>query len=353
MAQNDGKGQPPAPGGTAAPTAAGTPQSGEIYAPPSPEAPDPPAGPSAAEALPTTEGAPGTAGPGAADPSVAEALPATDGAPGAAGPGAGEQTPPGAATENETERLRREVREAEQALRTKKEALESHEAQAAAKEAAAAKVRDYAAEVAALQARERGLRQYQAAETSYLETMLPAPVRAAIAKVDEAPRRKTDDLRVKIEQDERDAADARRDLAEARAEAAAAKQASEALKRPGASIKERLSAADAIRADAKKASDSGNYALAYWLVRESGKLDQAMEADPKIIAPEALSAAIAAAAARQTQADKAVEDLENRAKTLDDSLQKDRAALATLQRAVEATILTELAKLNPPSAEAA
>jgi hypothetical protein len=86
---------------------------------------------------------------------------------------------------------------------------------------------------------------------------------------------------------------------------------------------------------------------------EGGKLDQAIEAEPHIIAPDALATAISAAAAEQAEADQAVADLESRVVELDASLQQDRTELAKLQRTVDARILADLAKLNPPSAEAA
>lgn len=317
MAQDDRKGQPPVTRGKSpAPTAPDTPASREMNAPPPPEAPDAPA----------------------------DAPPASKGAPGA---------PAGAGKEDETDRLRREVREAKQALDAMEEALARHEAQRQADEAAAKMVSDYTAEVQALKTHEKGLLQYQAAETSFLKEILPGPARTAIAGVAKAPRKAIDDLRAKIEQGDRDAGEARRDLAEARAAAAAAAQTAAALKRPAASIKDRLKGADAVGSDAKKASDAGNYALAYWLVMEGGKLEQAIEADPPIIAPGALAAAIKTAAAGQAEADKAVEELESRVEALDASLQEDRAQLATLERTIDATILSDLAKLNPPSVEAA
>lgn len=324
MAQDDRRRQPPSTRGQSpAPTAPDTPASHEMNAPPLPEAPDAP-----------------------------DASPPAD-APAAAPAPAAAESETGTGTETETERLRREVREAQQSLEAKEEALARHEAQRQAEEATATMVNDYAAEVPALNAHTRGLRQYQTAETSFLEEILPAQTRADIADVDKAPRKEIDDLRAKIDKEEGDAAKARRDLADARATAAAARERSEALKRPAASIKDRLKGADAVRSDAKKASDLGNYALAYWLVMEGGKLDQAIEAEPEIIAPAALSAAIATAADEQAKADKAVEELESQVAALDTSLQEDRTRLATLERTVDATILAALAKLNPPSAEAA
>ncbi len=336
MAQDDRKGKPPVtPGKSPAPTAPDTPASHAINAPPPPEAQD------AAEAPPTPEPTVEEAGAGG------QAM-AGDGT---SDPGSGEEGD--VQPETETERLLREVEEAKQALAAKKETLARHEAQSKADEAAAAMVSGYAAEVPALKAHEQGLQQYQAAAKSFLNAILPGPTRDAIADVHKAPRKAIDDLRTGIDRQEGEAADARRDLADARAAAAAAKEKADALERPAASIKDRLKEADAVRSDAKKASAAGNYALAYWLIMDGGKLDKSIEGDPEIIAPDTLAAAIKKAAADQAQADKAVADLESRVEALDASLQKDKTQLATLQRTLDATILTALAKLNPPSAEAA
>jgi hypothetical protein len=341
MAQDDSKGQPASTRGKSpAPSAPGSPDTRGMNAPPPPEAPE-------------TESEPEPAD-GGTEPDAIDAGDAPDdgGSSGDADGGSSGDADGGSASGTSESELLSRIEEAEKDLEAMKADLARAEERRKADEAATAMVNDYKAELPALEALEAGLRQYQTAETRYLETVLPASAVAAIKEVDKVPRKNIDDLRVKVENGERDAAEARRDLTEARAEADAAKQRSEALKRPAASIRDRLKGADAVRAEAKKASDSGHYALAYWLVREGGKLDQAM-AGPAKTRPEDLAAEIRKAAAEQATAEEAVEALENRVKELDASLQEDRTKLATSQRTVDVTILTELAKLNPPSVEAA
>lgn len=321
MVQDDRKGQPPSTRGRSrAQNAPDTPDTRGVKAPPPPEAP---------EASDTAAGAP-RAGDGITS---AEA---------------GEQP-----EEGESQRLRREIDEARQALKSKEAELARVEAQRQADEAAAKMVSDYSAEVPALKASEQELRQYQTAETSFLNEVLPPAARAAIAEVHKAPEQEIAGLRARIEQEERDAAEARRALGEARQAAAEAKDKAEALKRPAASIRDRIKGADAVRAEAMKARDAGHYALAYWLVMSGGRLERAIAAEPAIIPPKELGAAIKAAAAGQDEADERVATLTKQAETIDAALQKDRTRLAELQRSLDATVLAALSKLNPQTAAAA
>jgi hypothetical protein len=315
MAQNNRKGQSSStPGRSPAPTAPDTPGTRDVNAPPPPEAPEAPETP-------------------------ADAPPAK--------PAAGGQP------ESESKRLRREIEKARQALEAKEAELARVEAQRQVDEAAAKMVSDYSAEVTALTASERDLRQYQKAETSFLNEVLPDATRDAIAKVHKGPEQKIASLLAQIGQKERDAAEARRALGEARQTAAEAKDNAEALKSPAASIRDRIKRADAVRAEAMKASDAGRYALAYWLVMPGGRLEQAIAAKPAIIPPDDLGAAIKAAAASQKEADERVATLTKNAETIEAALQKDRTLLAERQRSLDATVLAELSKLNLQTAAAA
>ncbi|MDB5669993.1 MAG: hypothetical protein JWO25_952 [Alphaproteobacteria bacterium] len=334
MAQDDRKGQPPPTGGPSpAPTAPDTPGTREINAPPPPEAPqasEPAATESPEQPAATADG--GT--------EASASQPATDGA-------------AGAPVESESDRLRREIEEARQALAAKEAELARVETQRQADEAAAKMVSDYSAEVPALKASEAELRQYQSAEISFLNEILPTATRARIAEVHKGPEQEIADIGARVEQEEREAAETRQALGDARQAATEAKDKADALKRPAASIRDRIKRADAIRADAMKASDAGRYALAYWLVMPGGRLEQAITAEPAIILGEDLDAAIKAAAAGQKDADDRVAKLTAQASTIDAALQKDRTRLAELQRSLDATVLAELSKLNPQTAAAA
>ena len=328
MPQDDRKGQPPSTRGRSpAPSAPDTPETRDMNAPPPSEAPEAPGAPASDPQAP-----PGTAMAG-------------DGSTGA---DAGEQP-----EESESDRLRREIGEARHALEAKEAELARVEEQRRADEAAAKMVADYSAEVPALKASERDLRQYQVAETSFLNEVLPAATRAAIAEVHEGPEREIAGLRAQIEREAQDAAEARRALGEARQAAVEAKDRAEALKRPAASIRDRIKRADAVRAEATKASDAGRYALAYWLVMPGGKLEQAIAGEPAIIPPEDMGAAIKAAATGQNEADERVATLTKQVETIEAALQKNRTRLAELQRSLDATVLAELSKLNPQTAAAA
>ncbi|HMJ94109.1 MAG TPA: hypothetical protein VK472_08425 [Allosphingosinicella sp.] len=331
MPQDDRKGQPPSTRGKSpVPSAPDIPDARDANAPPPPEAPE--TAPSAPETEPTPEPDDAMAGDGTVD--AGEEL---------------EQQP----EKNESQRLRGEI----DAARTALEAMEAELARAEAKEeedkAAAKMVSDYSAEVPALKASERELHRYRTAETSFLNEILPAAARTAIAEVHKKPEQDIAALLARIEEKERDAAEARMALGEARQDAAEAKDKAEALKRPAAAVRDRIKRADAVRVEATKAKDAGRYALAYSLVMPGGKLERAIAAEPAIIPPEELGGAIKAAAAAQKEADDRVAALTKEVETLEAALQKDRTGLAELQRGLDAKVLAELSKLNPQTAAAA
>jgi ATP-dependent Lon protease len=319
MAQDDRKGQPPATRGKSpAPSAPDTPDARNMIAPPPPEAPE-------TRSVPESE---------------------------AAG-GGGNVATGGGGGESDSDRLRREIADAEKAVEAKKAELARVEEQRKAEEATAKMVGDYAAEIASLTAAEDGLRQYRLAETSFLGKFLDAAAMQAVANVAAGPQQEIDTLAAKIDQDTQAAGDKKRALDAAKPAAAAAKASADALQRPGASIRDRLKAADAIRAEAKKASDDGNYALAYWLIMDGGRLDQKVKAEPRILPASELEAAARQAAAQQAEAEQKAAALQDELKALEASLQADQARLAGLKATFETRVRASLAALNPKSAEAA
>lgn len=322
MAQDDRKGKASEPGKAPAPTAPDTPDTREIQAPPPPEEPVVQPSP------PEPPAAPAEGGNRAA----------------AAGKGGGE---------SESDRLRREIGEAEKALDAKKAELAQAEERRKAEEATVKMVQDYAREIPALTAREDALRQYRLAQTSFLAKFLDAATMQKIANVAAAPQQEIDALTAKIDGDAQTAETKKGDLAAAKAAAAAAKAQAEALKRPAASIQNRLKAAEAIGSDAKKAADAGNYALAYWLIMDGGRLDESVQSEPRIMPASDFETALRQAAADQAQAEQNAAALESEVGALNASLQADRARLAALQARWEPTVGDSLAALNPKPAEAA
>jgi len=337
MAQDDRKGQPPSTRGRSpAPTAPDTPDTRDINPPPPPEEP---------EAEPAPEPVDAMAGDGTVDAGTGEEA---DGGNASAG-----ASPGSAGGKTESDRLRDEIAEAEKALEAKKAEFAHVEERRKAEEATAKMVADYAKEIPALTATEDGLRQYQLAETSFLSKFLDAGTMQNIADASAAQQRAIDDLEAKVGTKAKAVADKRAQLDAAKERAAAAKAKGEALKRPATSIRDRLKAADAVRTEAKKASDAGNYALAYWLIRDGGRLEEKIRAEPRVIPASQLEAAMRQSAADQAAAEREAAALEAEVKPLEVDLQADRAALAALKTSFEAKVRASLAQFNPKSAEAA
>jgi hypothetical protein len=383
MVQNDRKGQPPSTRGRSpAPSAPDTPDTRDINAPPPPEAPetrqeaepvDAVAGDGTVDAgeelesgenvMDAQEGGGGQEGAGGQEmvgggvtvggEEVTGGEEVAGGEEGVGGGGPGGANAGGAGGESESDRLRREIGETEKALEAKKAELARAEERRKAEEATAKMVADYAAEIPALTATEDGLRQYKLAQTSFLSKYLDAATMQKIADASAALQREIDELAAQIEADSETAAAKKAGLDAAKAKAAAAKAKAEALKRPGASIRDRLKAAEAIRAEADKASDAGNYALAYWLIMDGGRLDEKVRAEPRVIPKSELDAAVRQSAADQAAAEREVAALEGEVKALDAGLQADRAQLAALNAKFEAKVRDSLAQFNPKPAAAA
>ncbi|HLL31182.1 MAG TPA: hypothetical protein VK403_09325 [Allosphingosinicella sp.] len=343
MAQDDRKGQPPATRGKApAPATTDISSAPEIHAPPPPEPP--------------------VIQPTAADPPAAAAGEAGDGddASGAAGaaeagPDAGSGEPEGDedSPEDRTGDLEAEVEDAKQALKEKEAKLARHKEEVAAEQAAADLVKAYGAEVNALRLAEKDLEQYQEAETRFLSRFLDSEATEKIKAAATAAQAEIDRLAAKVSTDEADVAAKRKARDDAREEAAKARKRADSLKRPASSIRERLKAADAIRSQARKASDDAKYALAYWLVMPKGKLDEAIKAEPRILDPDKLRGHVKDARKAQQEAEQALTDREQALKEAEDKLRKDQAELADRRKKFDATVLKAVAALNPPIVKAA
>jgi hypothetical protein len=334
MAQDDPKGQPSSGRGKGgAPTASNTTDTHNLTAAPLPATPvhDPAGGDSAAPA---------------ATPPAANAA------------ASGETKPPdgggtGGGGETETQRLLREIADAKRALDAKQAEFDIAEKKRKEQEATTKLVEDYSKEVSDLRATREGLRQYQLAETSFLNRFLDATAMHNIANASAGPAKEIADLKAKIDADTQAATAEKAKLDSAKQHAADAKAKAEALKRPAASIRDSLKAADAVRAEAKKASDAGNYALAYWLIMDGGRLDDLLNKGPQIIAPADLAAATAQSAAEQSKAEAELNALLGRIKALDAGIQADTAQLAALIAKQDSKVRESLAQFNPKSAAAA
>jgi hypothetical protein len=329
MAQDDRKGQPPVSRGKAPQAAASDgPSPRDINAPPPPEAP----------ATQPTDAAPPAAAPAGTSP------PAAAGATGDRHDG-----PPGDATGD----LEAAVEAARKALKEKEDALARYKEQREADKAAAKLVEDYAAEEDALNLASRDLEKYQVAEIGFLGRFLDAAAMAGVADAAKDAQAEIDALAAAIAADEAEAAAKRKARDAAKDAAAEAKRKADALKRPAASIRDRLKTAETIRAEASKASDDGKYSLAYWIVMPGGRLDQAIKGEPRILAHDDLRKAVDASRKAQGDAEQALALRETELKAAEDRLRDAQVRLVELRRKFDATVLANIAKLNPAVVKAA
>lgn len=355
MPQDDKKGPSSTRGKSPAPTAPDTPDTRAMHAPASPEPPETEQEAEPVEAMEgdgTADADAGEEADSGGEADSGEEADSDEGPGDAGGGGAGADTG-GAGGKSEPDRLRDEIAAAEKALEAKKAALARAEERHKAEEATAQIVADYKKEIPALTAIEDGLKQTRLAEISFLGKFLDEATIGKIEAASAAPQREIDDLAATIEAGSQAAAGKKAELEAAKAKTADAKAKAEALKRPAASIRDRLKAADAIRAEAHKASDAGNYALAYWLIMAGGRLDEKMKAEPRIIPASDLDAAVRQAASDQAKAEQDAARLEGEIKALEAGLQADRAKLAALNANREARVRDSITKLNPKSAKAA
>jgi hypothetical protein len=342
MAKDDRKGQPPSTRGRSpAPTAPDTPDMRDINAPPPPEGP----------VTQPTDSSPPEAGQDEA-PDGNEESEAGDIAPaslaGSDEAGGGEDPP-----KDETKVLKTAVEVAKKALKEKEDALARYQERQMVDAAEAKLVTDYEAEAEALKLANEDLEDYREAEISFLSRFLTHETMKKIADAAKTAKAKIDAKTDEIEDDKATAAAARTARDHAKETAAKARATADALKRPAGSIRDRLKAADAIRSEAKKASDDGKYALAYWLVRPGGKLDQAIKADPPIFDPDDLRKEVKKARKAQEDADRALADREQELKAAEDKLREKQIQLVDLQKNFDATVLENVAALNPTIVKAA
>jgi hypothetical protein len=334
MAQDDRKGHRPGSSGKAADSlATDAPSTRDINAEPAPERP----------ATQPTDARPPAA--------------AADGNKGSKAAGAAPKTPEQDSDENppgdETDDLEEAVEAAKKALKEKEEELARYKEQREADKAAAKLVDDYAAEEDALKLANHDFEQYQLAETSFLSQFLDSATMTKISEAAKTAQAEIDALAAKIGGQEATAAAKRKARDAARDKAAEARRKAEALQRPAASIRDRLKAADAIRSEAKKASDDGKYALAYWLVMPDGKLDQAIKGEPRILDHDDLRKQVKTAHKAQEDAEQALAKREEELKKAEDVLRDEQVRLVELRRKFDATVLENVAALNPTIVKAA
>jgi hypothetical protein len=344
MAQDERKGQPPSTRGRSpAPPAPDTPDTRDINAPPPPEEP---------VTQPTDAGPPaastGEANEDANEESGARGIAPTTALTGSGGQGDGEAPPA-----DQTDTLQDAVEDAKRALKEKEEALARYREQREVEKAETKLVNDYEAEVDALKLADEDLEDYRQAEISFLSRFLDQETKDKIADAAKTAQAEIDTLADEIKDDEATAAAARNARDDAKEAAVKARTEADALKRPGGSIRDRLKAADAIRSEAKKASDDGKYALAYWLVMPGGKLDQALRADPPIFDPDDLRELVKTAREAQEDAEKTLADRETELKAAEDKLRAKQVALVDLRKKFDATVLANVAELNPTIVKAA
>jgi hypothetical protein len=325
MAQDDDSGQPTSTGGgAAAPSASDTPDSHEIKAPAQPEAP----------VTQPTDAAPPAAGGGAP------------------GSGEGKDDAHHDPSTQSGDDLQKAVEDAKTALQDAVDALARHKEQAAAAQAAAELVRQYTLDEPALTQAKEDLKRYQGAETNFLSGFLDQAAKTGIENATQSVEDERQKLTAGVSALEGAAAAKRRERDDAKEKAAAARAEADSLKRPAGSIRDRLKAADAIRSEAKKASDDGKYALAYWLVMPQGKLSRTL-AEVQILKPDELDKKVGAAREAQQAAEQALAAAEKALKDAEDRLRDEKLKLVELNHKFDALVLEKVAALNPPIVKAA
>jgi hypothetical protein len=213
-------------------------------------------------------------------------------------------------------------------------------------------IADYAAQVAALKAGEAELELYRTAEITFLEKMLPAEVREAVAKVAGELQDELDGLAGDVDNAQAALDLQQRLIDEAKAADENATRNLDRLVKPVDPIRAKLRDGEALRTAANKAEEAGDYALAFWLVMDTGRLRQRLAEDP-ISEPEALRKEIDDARRAQAAARAGIPALEAPVAGLAKALDGAKAAHETARSTLDERVLQRVSELNPKSAEPA
>lgn len=213
-------------------------------------------------------------------------------------------------------------------------------------------VSDYRVDYPALKLADDEQRGFFDDEKAQLEALLSPTRIKDIADIAIAERKKIEDAKASIVAATTALAARGEALVTANAARDAAKVPLDLWKKPAASIKERLKAVDAFKAEIFKADEAGQYALAYWLLTDSEKLS-GKRGDPKVITPEELKKKIMDVWAAFVKADADAKALDAEVKTLTKSLDDMKGELGDLTKNLEAVIRQRIAELPPEMAATA
>jgi hypothetical protein len=213
-------------------------------------------------------------------------------------------------------------------------------------------IADYTAQVGALKDRAAELELFRTAEITFLEKMLPDDARKELAKVEGELQAELNGLIGNAANAQAALDNQQRLLDEAKRAEEAATAKLEGLSKPLDPIRAKLRDGEALRTAVNKAEEAEDYALAFWLVMEGGRLQRRLSENP-IREPDALRAEIALARQAQAAARADIAPQEAPIANLTKALEAAKAVRDTAKSTLEERLLKRISELNPNSAEPA
>lgn len=277
-----------------------------------------------------------------AEPPAAESMPI---APDEAAPATLAEGGPEEETERTEEDVLAELEEAQAGVDQLERELAILREESRRKDELDRRVAQYQAQYDGLKTSRDSLTLFRTAEITFLETMLPDDAPGAIAAVEPGLRAEADDLALEAEDAAAKVEAQRRDLDAARETEAAARREVERLAAPAEPIRAKLKEAAALRTAANEAEEQGDYALAYWIVMDGGRLQQRLE-DEELLDPETLAARIEEAQQAAADARADVTRLEAPLADLTRARDEARAARDEADATLEARVLKHVSLFN-------
>jgi len=213
-------------------------------------------------------------------------------------------------------------------------------------------VSDYRPEQAGLETSQKACEDYSTNETRCLKEILGQNAERVKDIVGEC-RSGITRLSDQIKNDEQTLADRKLERDKAEKKRDKSKEAFEAWKKPTTSIKDRLKKLDALRSDIQKAHDSGQYAIAYWLLTDEEKHAGMLKASPQPISAGELRDKLKEAWNTYRTDAEHFQDLDGEVKGREKALETRKTQLSNMQKQLEAMIRLKLAELPPAQSQAA
>ena len=211
---------------------------------------------------------------------------------------------------------------------------------------------EYVAQLPALKAEEAELERYRTAELKFLEEMLSEDVRKAIAEVSDDLQQELNGLEADVDNAQAALDAQQRTLDEAKAAERNATGELERLVRPLDPVRAKLRDGEALRTATNKAEEAEDYATAFWLVMDGGRMQKRLAEDP-IRDPDDLREAIEAAGEAQAAARADIPAQEAPIAGLSKALEDARVAHESAKATLEERVQERVSELNPTSAEPA